>query len=559
MTTSFRESAHHDVLIIGAGFAGMYAIHRLRDRMGLDVHVIERGDGVGGTWYWNRYPGARCDVESLFYSYSFDDALQREWRWSERYPAQPEILAYANHVADRFDLRRSIRFSTSVTSAEFDELADTWTITTDTGSRITARYLVTAVGCLSSWQIPDLPGLDTFAGDVHHTGNWPHEGVDFTGKRVAVVGTGSSGIQSIPVIAAQAEHLTVFQRTAHYSMPARNRPLTDVEQQDTKAQYDTLRSLARISRAGLVTDAPIGTAQDTDPTIAHLELERRWWRGGTGIAGVFTDTVTSLEANDVVARFVRDKVRTLVDDPATAALLEPRDYPIGTRRMVIDTDYYATYNRPNVELVSVRDDPIEKITPAGIVVAGIEREFDVIVFATGFDAMTGSLNRIAIRGTGGRTLSDEWAEGPKTYLGVGVSGFPNMFMVTGPGSPSVLSNMIVSIEQHVDWIADYIGHLDAEGIARTDVTPDAQAIWVAHVNELVEGTLLTVPASSWYMGANIPGKPRVYMPYVGGVGTYRQHCAEIARTGYPGFVHSARAAAPDDAPTVGTDPAQVSA
>ncbi|WP_214403675.1 flavin-containing monooxygenase [Pseudonocardia lacus] len=534
--TAPGATRRYDVLVVGAGFAGMYLIRKLRDELGLDVRVFERGDGVGGTWFWNRYPGARCDVESLFYSYSFDADLQRDWQWSERYPAQPEILAYAEHVADRFDLRPSIEFGTAVTAAEFDELENTWTVTTDTGDRASAPYLITAVGCLSAWQIPSFEGIESFAGEVHHTGDWPKEGVDFTGRRVAVIGTGSSGIQSIPVIARQAAHLTVFQRTAHYSIPARNRPLTEVEQRDTKAEYDVLRDLARQSRAGLVTDAALGAALETDPLVARTELERRWWRGGAGLTGIFTDTILSTEANEVVAEFVRGKVRSLVRDPRTAALLEPRDYPIGTKRLVIDSDYYATFNLPHVDLVSVRDTPIERISPRGVVVDGHEYECDAIVFATGFDAMTGSLNRIAIRGTGGQLLRDKWAAGPQSYLGLGVSGFPNMFMVTGPGSPSVLSNMIVSIEQHVDWIADYLGHLQRAGIVRTEASPEAERDWVEHVNDLAAGTLLPT-AASWYMGANIPGKPRVYMPYCGGVGTYRDKCAQVAGDGYAGFVH----------------------
>ena len=535
-TDDVRSATRHDVLVIGAGFSGLYLIHRLRDVLGLDVRAFERGPDVGGTWYWNRYPGARCDVESTFYSYSFDPRLQQDWVWNERYAAQPDILAYANHVADRFDLRRSIEFEAEVISAEFDDATTTWTITTADGRRASAPFLVTGVGCLSVPLEPDFEGMADFAGDVLHTGHWPHDGFDFTGKRVAVIGTGSSGIQVIPKIAEQAAELTVFQRTATYSAPASNRPITEVERQRTKRNYREISAAARDSHLGFLDDPAIGPGMTTDPYAARSELERRWWRNGLSIVRTFTDTLVSPETNALVADFVRAKIRSTVTDPETAALLEPRDYPIGTKRIVIDTDYFETYNRPNVHLVSVRDEPIERFTEHGIVVGGTTHEFDAIVLATGFDAITGALNRIRIVGREGATLREAWAEGPRTYLGIAVHGFPNLFTVTGPGSPSVLPNVLAAIEQHVEWISDYLEHLRAAGISRTEAELEAQDEWVAHVNALAAPTLFP-SAASWYMGANVPGKPRVFMPFLGGLGVYRRHCAEVAEDGYRGFRH----------------------
>ncbi|WP_431230786.1 flavin-containing monooxygenase [Paenarthrobacter nicotinovorans] len=537
MTPNQTNAEVRDVVIIGAGFAGIYLVHKLRDGLGLDVAVFERGDGVGGTWYWNRYPGARCDVESMFYCYSFDEKLQEEWEWTERYPAQPEILRYANHVADRYDVRRSMVFSTAVTRASYDELTQLWCIQTDDGVTTQARYLITAVGCLSVPTKPMLTGLEDFRGELYYTGEWPHSPVNFAGKRVAVVGTGSSGIQAIPVIAEQAESLTVFQRTATFSAPARNRPLTAEEQAHTRENYRSLRESARHTRIGMVSEQPIGAGEDVDQTQLRTELERRWWRNGLAITGTLQDTLTSLESNGIIAQFVRDKIHEIVDDPAVARLLEPHDYPIGTKRLAIDTNYYASFNRPNVSLVSIRQTPIETFTKDGLIVAGREYEFDVVVLATGYDAMTGALEGIEITGVGGHTLKSAWAEGPKTYLGLSVHGFPNMFTITGPGSPSVMSNMIVSIEQHVEWTTNYIAYLDTNGIRASHPSVEAQEQWVETVNHLAEATLFP-SAASWYMGANVPGKPRVFMPYLGGVGTYRALCDEIAASGYTGFQHT---------------------
>ncbi len=522
-----------DAVIVGAGFAGLYALHRARE-IGLSARVYEAGADVGGTWYWNRYPGARCDVESMDYSYSFSDALQQEWRWTERYASQPEILRYINHVADRFDLRRDIRFSTRVTSAVFDETVNRWTLETDRGERMSARFCIMATGCLSDAQVPDFKGFETFEGRWYHTGRWPHEGVDFTGQRVAVIGTGSSAIQSIPIIAGQAAHLHVFQRTPNYSMPAQNAPLDPDYERRVKAGYAEFRRQARESRVGFVVDRSGDSALAMSPDERRREYEKRWDRGGLGFSAAYTDLLIDKAANDTAAEFFRAKIRSIVHDPSLAETLCPQDYPLGTKRLCVDTGYYATFNRDNVTLVDVRAAPIEAITPHGVRTRDAEYTVDSIVFATGFDAMTGALLNIDIRGRAGQKLHDKWAGGPRTYLGIAIAGFPNLFIVTGPGSPSVLSNMIVSIEQHVDWITDCLAYLRAKNRGRIEATVPAEDAWVAHVNEVGHMTLYPL-AKSWYMGANIPGKPRIFMPYIGGVGVYRQKCDDVAAKGYEGF------------------------
>ena len=531
MATATQEL---DAVVVGAGFAGLYALHKLRG-LGFSVRVYEVGKGVGGTWYWNRYPGARCDVESMDYSYSFSDALQQEWKWTERYAAQPEILKYANHVADRFDLRGDIQLETRVMAASFDERTNRWMVTTDRGDHVSARFCIMATGCLSTAQVPKFKGLESFEGTWYHTGHWPHEGVDFTGQRVAVIGTGSSAIQSIPIIAEQAKHLYVFQRTPNYSVPAHNAPLDPEYERGVKANYAEFRRLARESRVGFVMERSEESALSVPPEQRRREYEKRWGRGGLGFSSAYADILTSQDANTTAAAFFREKIHGIVRDPAVAEILVPRDYPLGTKRLCVDTNYYATFNRDNVTLVDVRQTPIEAITPKGVRTGGVEYTVDDLVFATGFDAMTGALLNIDVRGRGGRKLAAEWAGGPRTYLGLTVEGFPNLFMITGPGSPSVLSNMIVSIEQHVDWIADCVTHLRGRGLATIEATPEAQETWVRHVNEVGHMTLYPL-APSWYMGANIPGKPRVFMPYIGGVGVYRQKCDEVAANGYEGFV-----------------------
>jgi cation diffusion facilitator CzcD-associated flavoprotein CzcO len=527
------QPAAYDAVVVGAGFAGLYMLHRLRE-LGLSARVYEAGEGVGGTWYWNRYPGARCDVESMDYSYSFSDELQQEWRWTERYSAQPEILTYINHVADRFDLRRDVKLDTRVTAAVFDEATSRWAVETDRGDRVSARFCIMATGCLSDAQVPDIEGRETFAGRWYHTGRWPHEGVDFTGQRVAVIGTGSSAIQSIPIIAGQAARLFVFQRTPNYTVPARNAPLDPDYEQRVKAGYDEFRRQARESRVGFVVERSEESALAVAPEARQREYEKRWHRGGLGFSATFADLLIDQDANDTAAEFFRAQIRAIVRDPALAEALTPKDYPLGTKRLCVDTNYYATFNRDNVTLVDLRKTPIEAITPRGVRTRDAEYAVDSLVFATGFDAMTGALLKIDIRGRAGRTLREKWAAGPRTYLGLAIAGFPNLFTVTGPGSPSVLSNMIVSIEQHVDWIADCLVSLRAHDREAIEATVAAEDAWVAHVND-VGHTTLYPRAKSWYTGANVPGKPRVFMPYVGGVGVYRQKCDEVAAKGYEGF------------------------
>jgi cyclohexanone monooxygenase len=528
----------YDVVVVGAGFAGMYMLHKLRG-LGLSARVYEQGGDVGGTWYWNRYPGARCDVESMQYSYSFSDELQQEWNWSERYAPQPEILRYANHVADRFKLRRDIQLNTRVDGAAFDESANSWVVTTSDGKTVTAKYVVLATGCLSNARMPDIRGLAGFKGKVYHTGHWPHERIDFSGLRVGVIGTGSSGIQSVPVIAEQASHLTVFQRTANFSIPARNAPLTEEEREAFRAKYPEIRRFAREeARNGIYTEMPDRGALDDGDNERRAKYEARWNRGGLTFMSVYNNLALDKSANDTAADFVREKIAEIVKDPQTAKLLQPNNHPIGSKRICIDTDYFATFNRPNVTLVDIKSNPIEEILPNAVRAAGKDYEVDALVLATGFDAMTGSVAKIDIRGRDGRTLNQKWAEGPKTYLGLMSAGFPNLFIITGPGSPSVLSNMIVSIEQHVDWITDCLAFMRDRGFDAMEAEREAEDKWVAHVNE-VGHTTLYPQANSWYMGANIPGKPQIFMPYIGGVGAYRRICNDVAAKGYEGFVMTA--------------------
>ena len=529
-----------DVAIVGGGLAGLYAIHRLRG-MGLEVRAYEAGSGVGGTWFWNRYPGARCDVESLEYSYSFSDELQQEWKWPERYGTQPEILKYINHVADRFDLRRDVQLNTRIVSAHFDDKAGEWTLRTDGGEEIRARYCVMAAGNLSTPRVPDFKGLQSFRGKWYHSGLWPHEGVDFSGLRVGVIGTGSSGVQMIPIIASQAKHLTVFQRTANFSLPARNGPMEAERERTHKAEYPARRAAAA--------DTPFAIAGHAKPTRSALDVpdeernqsyEAKWQEGGSiSYLYAYTDLLVNKQSNDTASEFVRNKIRSMVKDQRTAELLAPKDHPIGTKRLCLDTNYYETYNRPNVSLIDVRTDPIAEITATGVRTEGGQTfELDAIVFATGFDAMTGALREIDVRASGGpngeAVLRDHWEGGPLTYLGLMMSGFPNLFVVTGPGSPGVKTQMIASIEQHVDWIADCLGHLRKEGFDRIEASPQAEHEWVEHVNKVADSTLYPL-ANSWYVGANIPGKPRVFMPYVGGFDRYKRHCDAVAARGYEGF------------------------
>ncbi|HWA12711.1 MAG TPA: NAD(P)/FAD-dependent oxidoreductase, partial [Burkholderiales bacterium] len=521
-----------DALIIGAGFSGLYQLHTLRDKLGLSATVLETGAGVGGTWYWNRYPGARCDSESHSYCYTFSESLWKEWEWSEKYPGPPEILRYLNHVADKFDLKRDIRFGTTVASAHYDEGANLWRVTTAAGGQLAARFLITAVGCLSTANVPKIPGLETFQGQWYHTGHWPHEGVDFRGKRVGQVGTGSTGIQCAPVIAGTAKHLTVFQRTANYSVPARNGPLSREFNQWVREHMGEISATMKAAVNGHPFLLSESRVFDLSPEERQRRLEDAWEVGGLRFRAAFLDLVTDNKANAVASEFLKRKIREIVKDPATAAILANIDHPYAAKRPPIDTDYFETFNRDNVALVDIKADPIERITPTGLQLrSGRAIELDILVFATGFDGMTGSLLKMDIRGRGGRALKDEWKAGPRNYLGLQVAGFPNLFMVTGPGSPSVLCNMPVAIEQHVEWITDCIDHLRKHGLATIEPTQAAMDDWVTQVNAAANATVLPQAKSSWYLGANIPGKPQVFMPYAGGMAKYRQIAADVAARG----------------------------
>jgi cyclohexanone monooxygenase len=522
-----------DAVVVGAGFAGMYMLHRLRG-LGFSARVFEAGGGVGGTWYWNRYPGARCDVESMQYSFSFSEELDQEWNWSEKYAPQPEILSYANHIADRFDLRRHIAFDTRVVKATFDEQAGCWQIETDRGDRISAKFCIMAVGCLSAPNRPAFEGLANFRGPVYHTGQWPHEGVDFTGLKVGVIGTGSSAIQSIPIIAQQAATLTVFQRTATWSVPAWNEKLTPEYRRAVKADYPSLRAKARARPTGFYFPFNTNPALEAEPADRERQYEEAWARGGLPFLGAYGDLLFEKAANDTIADFARAKIRSVVKDPATAELLCPENV-FGCKRLCVDTGYFETYNLPHVKLVDVSKSPIERFTADGIEVGGVEYKLDAVVCATGFAAMTGSFDRISITGRNGLTLAEKWRAGPRAYLGIASAGFPNLFMITGPGSPSVLASMIQAIEQHVDWLADCMGHMRDIGAATIEPKVRDEDAWVEHVND-VSTVSLRSTCSSWYVGTNIPGRPRVFMPYIGGFPVYVQKCNEVMNGGFDGFV-----------------------
>ena len=522
-----------DLIVVGAGFAGMYMLHKARG-MGLRARVFEAGDGVGGTWYWNRYPGARCDVESMEYSYQFSNDLQQDWHWTERFAPQPEILRYANHVADRFDLRADIRFDTRVQSAQFDEPSARWTVRTDRGDVVTGQYLVMATGCLSSTNMPAFPGLGSFQGQSYHTGAWPHEPVDFTGKRVGVIGTGSSAIQSIPIIARQASELVVFQRTANYSVPAHNAPLDPGYEAEVKAEYPAFRkrNSQMMGAFGARLQVPDRPALSATPEEHRQAFDKAWERGGLGFQRSFNDLMIDSRANEIAKAYVHERIRGIVKDQATADLLCPTQV-LGCKRMCVDSGYFDTFNLPHVKLVDIRPKGIEAITPTGVRAAGQDFDLDVIVYATGFDAMTGSLLKIDIRGRDGVMLADAWSAGPRTYLGLNVAGFPNLFTISGPGSPSVLTNMIVSIEQHVNWIGGCIDWMRANRRRSIEATPAAQEEWVGHVNAVANGTLYP-GCNSWYLGANVPGKTRVFMPLLG-FPPYVERCNQVAANGYEGF------------------------
>lgn len=535
MTTT---SPDFDAVVIGAGFSGLHMLKLLRDKLGLRVRAYEEGNTVGGTWYWNRYPGARCDSDSYIYCFTWDKQLLQEWEWSERYPEQPEILRYLEHVADRHDLKRDIQFNTRVTGAEFDEEDNLWRVHLSGGETVTARHLITAVGTLSATNLPPFKGVERFKGRWYHTSRFPQTGVDFTAKRVAVIGTGATAVQAIPEIAQQAKHVTVFQRTANYCVPARNGKVDPELVKARKADYDGIVKRIRESFFGQEHYFIPKSVLETTPEEREREFDRMWDAGGFAFwLANYQDMFFSQEANDLIADYLKRKIRNTVKDPVVAEKLIPKGHPYGTKRQPLDTNYYETFNKDNVLLVdAATDGGIEEITEKGIRAGGKDYEFDIIVFATGFDAMTGPLKALNLKGRGGRTLDEVWADGPHTYLGVSIAGFPNLFTITGPQSPSVLTNMPVAIEQHVEWISDCIDHLRNSGSTRIEATPDAQEQWVAHVNEIVSMTLMP-KANSWYMSANIAGKPRAFLPYLGpeGVGGYRKKCDEIAAKGYEGF------------------------
>lgn len=536
MSNSTPESDEAmDAVVVGAGISGLYQLYKLRG-LGLRTRVIEAASGVGGTWFWNRYPGARCDIESMSYSYSFSPELEQEWTWTERFPTQPEVLRYLDHVADRFDLRKDITLNTRVTGARYIESTNRWAVHTDTGETIHTQFLITATGCLSASKPLEEPGIETFRGTAYHTGHWPAEGVDFTNQRVAVIGTGSSAVQSIPIIAKQAASLTVFQRTPTFSVPANNRPLTDDEIAHTKANYASLHDLKRAS--------PFGSVPQTFPTLSALEAtesERQaryefcWSLGGlTDIFSAYNDLLTNKASNDTVSDFVRDKIRSIVKDPATAATLASQSYPFGTKRVAVDTNYHATFNSPHVHLVDLQKTPLIEITPKGIRTSDTEREFDVIVYATGFDGVTGALTRMDIEGKNGVTLRAKWESGARSYLGLAVSGFPNLFTVTGPLSPSVLTNMVVAIEQHVEWVSDCVAWMRENGIVEMEAKEEAEEEWTEHANAVANYTLFP-GTSSYYTGGNVVGKARRLLAYIGGLNVYRQKCNDVAAKGYEGF------------------------
>ena len=522
-----------DVVIVGAGFSGLYLLHRLRT-LGYSLRVFETGSDVGGTWYWNRYPGARCDVESMQYSYSFSKELQQEWDWPEIFSAQPDILKYANHVADRFDLRHNIEFNTTVVAAYFDENTERWSIKTDKEENVSAQFFIMATGCISTTQIPKFTGLDDYLGDTYHTGGWPHDEVDLKSKTVAVIGTGSSGIQAIPVIAEQAGHVTVFQRTPNYSLPAQNGPMTEDYAKSWKVDYPSLREQQRQSSKGVVGEYNDQSGIGADEVEREAIYEERWAKGGTTLLGAYRDMMTEAEVNDTAAQFVRDKIHGIVTNQEVAKTLAATGYPIGTKRICVDSRYFETFNRDNVDLVDINQTPIVSITRTGIQTSEKSYDFDTIVFATGFDAMTGTLFKVDIQGRAGGKLKDKWHAGPRTYLGLMSEAFPNLFMITGPGSPSVLSNMMVSIEQHVEWVTDAMEYMRQQNLAAMEPELQAENEWVEHVN-VVAHTTLFPKAASWYMGANIPGKPRQFVGHLRG-SQYFERLVEVAESGYEGFV-----------------------
>ncbi|MBY6537857.1 NAD(P)/FAD-dependent oxidoreductase [Rhodococcus sp. BP-349] len=533
MTTTISPDV--DVVVVGAGFAGLYALHKLRDTMTMTVRTFEAGSDVGGTWFWNRYPGARCDIESVHYSYSFDEDLQQEWQWSEKFAGQPEILRYLEHVADRFDLRKDITFGTRVIAVQWNDDDSMWEVTTDHGEVVRSRFFISGAGNLSVPKTPEFGGIENFRGEVLMTGNWPREGADLTGKRVAVIGAGASGIQVIPLIAQQASHLTVFQRTPNFATPLGNGPIDPDEVSRIKGAYSQVRDAARNHFLGVPFDQVQPSALAVDAEERRRTFDERWNAGGFRLfIDSYQDILFDKKANDTIADYIRNRIHERVTDPEVADMLAPTGYSYGTKRPPLETSYYETYNRDNVTLIDVKDTPVSAITPTGVQVGNDVHEADVIVLATGFDAMTGPLMAMDIQGRYGQRLADSWADGPRTYLGLMVHDFPNLFLITGPQSPSVLYNMPLAIEDHVDFATDAIGYLASQGLDVMEPRLHAQDQWVATTNEIAAQTLLP-ETNSWYMGANIPGKPRACMVYLAGAPTYRATCDDVVDRGYAGF------------------------
>ena len=531
----------YDLVIVGAGFAGLYMLHTARG-LGMTAIVIEAAADVGGTWYWNRYPGARCDVKSLDYSYSFDESIEQEWNWTETFAAQPEILAYINFVADRLDLRKDVRFNRRVKSLHFNEGKGGWDAGTDDGARVFGRFCVMATGCLSVPKDPDIPGLRAFKGEVYSTSSWPQAPVTLKGKRIGLVGTGSSGIQVGPMLAEEAERLYVFQRTPNFTIPARNAPLDGDVLADEKSHYRDRRAAARRHPAGHLRPLTKAKVMDMQPDERRAAFQAAWQSGGQDIFGTFGDLLTDETGNAEITAMIHEKIDELVSDPVVAQKLKPLDYPFAGRRVCLDTDYYPMFNRPNVELVDLRSEPIEAMEAHGVKTSARAIELDLIVLAAGFDAITGALTAIDIRGRNGLTIQGKWQDGPVSYLGIAVAGFPNLFTITGPGSPSVLTNVVSSIEQHVEWLRDLLTYMNARGMDLIEADKAAEDQWVRHVYDLANQLPIIMKSNSWYLGANVPGKPRVFMPYAGGLDVYRDQCDRVASDGYRGFnfstVHS---------------------
>ncbi|KKK39198.1 cyclohexanone monooxygenase [Mesobacillus campisalis] len=526
-----------DAVVLGAGFSGLYMLYRLREA-GYTTRVVEAGDGVGGVWYWNRYPGAKCDIESIYYNYTFSKELYQEWTWTSKYPEQKEILSYLNYVADKFHLRKDIQFNTRITAAHYDEAANRWRVQMNDGTSVTAKFFISGAGCLSAANLPNFKGLDRFKGDWYHTGKWPQEKVDFRGKRVGVIGNGSSGVQAIPEIAKEAEHLTVFQRTPQYTIPARNYLYDPAFVQKTKNNYEQIKRIMHETPTGNGIQFGQVSALEDSPEERIKVYEKAWQEGGFAFTSTYNDLFTNEEANKTASDFIRSKIRETVKNPETAEKLLP-NYLFGTKRPILDTGYYETFNRDNVTLVDVKKSPVEEITPNGLRTSEEEHELDILVFATGYDGMTGPLFKIDIRGRDGVSLKEKWEDGAsvRTYLGLATAGFPNFFMITGPESPSVLVNMPTAIEQHIDWIADCLEYMSQNGVETMEASREAEEEWSRHCREVAEMTLY-VKTDSWYTGANIEGKPRSFLIYLGGFLNYKQKCNEVADSGYEGFTLS---------------------